>query len=71
MQMNPRAAPFSAYRSVSILPQRYLPIENAIKLILGHLSLDEPITNQLVERGAQENLEIPRKVIDRISHVFI
>ncbi|WP_322758939.1 SCO2522 family protein [Frankia sp. Cr2] len=71
MQMNPRAAPFSAYRSVSILPQRYLPIENAIKLILSHLSLDEPVIGQVVERGASEGLEIPRKVIDRISHVFI
>ncbi|WP_207386904.1 SCO2522 family protein [Frankia sp. Cppng1_Ct_nod] len=71
MQVNPRAAPFSAYRSVSILPQRYLPIENAIKLILSHLSLDEPVTGQVIERGAREGLKIPRKVIDRISHVFI
>jgi hypothetical protein len=71
IRLNPEAAPFAAYRSVSILPTTYLPVENAVALILGHLSLDESVTDQVVARGAREGLRISRSVTRRISHIFI
>jgi hypothetical protein len=71
IRLNPHAAPFAAYRSLSILPHWYLPIENAVRMILGHLSLDEAVTEQFVERGAREGLRVSRSVIDRISHIFL
>lgn len=71
IRLNPEAAPFAAYRSVSILPPAYLPIENAVALILGHLSLDESVTDQVVTRGAGEGLRISRSVTNRLSHIFV
>jgi hypothetical protein len=71
MQLNARAAPFAAYRSVSILPHSYLPIEHAVRTILDHLSLDDAVTTQVVERAQQEGLAISRRATDRVSHVFI
>jgi hypothetical protein len=71
MRINPDAAAFNAYRSVSILPRIYLQIEGAIRLILEHLSLDESLTDQVVGRAAAEKLTVPRTVADRLTHVFV
>lgn len=71
IQLNSRASPFAAYRSVSILPRVYLPIESAVRVILGHLRLDDAITHQIVERAAKEGVTVSRSVIDRVSQVFV
>lgn len=70
-QLNPRASPFAAYRSVSVLPRGYLPIEDAVRVILGHLRLDDAITQQIANRAAKEGITVSRNVIDRISHIFV
>jgi hypothetical protein len=71
MQMRENAPPFSAFRAVSILPHAYLPIEHAIRVVLGQLHLDEPVIDDVVARGAQERIVVPRSITERISHVFI
>jgi hypothetical protein len=71
IRLNPHAAPFAAYRTVSILPHSYLPIEHAVRVILGHLSLDDAVIGQVVEREAGEGLRVSSSVIDRVSYVFI
>lgn len=71
IQLNPHAAPFAAYRSLSILPHWYLPIENAVRVILGHLSLDDGATDQIVDRAAAEGMLVSRSVVERVSHIFI
>jgi hypothetical protein len=72
IRLNPRAAPFAAYRTVSILPHSYLPIEHAVRVILGHLSLDDDVTHQVAEREAEEGLPVsPPSIIDRVSYTFI
>lgn len=71
IQLNPRAAPFAAFRSISILPKTYLPIEHAVDVILDHLDLDNAVTGQVIERAAEAGLTVPARVTDRISHVFI
>jgi hypothetical protein len=70
-QLNPKAAPFAAFRSTSILPRSYLEIEHAVNVILSHCDIDETVVDQIIERGHKENLIIPRKITRRISHVFI
>lgn len=70
-QLNPRAAPFSAFRSTSILPRSYLAIEHAVDVILNHFDIDEAVVNQMIERGRRESLIIPREITSRISHIFI
>ncbi|HET9140219.1 SCO2522 family protein [Actinophytocola sp.] len=71
MKINPAAAPFAAYRSVSIMPRSYLVIENAVEVILNHLDLDPAVTDQVIDRGKVEGLEISRKLTHRMSHIFI
>lgn len=71
IQLNPRAAPFAAFRSISILPKAYLQIEHAVDVILQHLELDDAVVRQVIERGGEAGLTVPAKVTDRISHVFV
>jgi len=71
MRLNPDAAPFAAYRTVSIMPRSYLGIEHAVDVILTHLDLDAAVIDQLVARGQAEKMVVPRRVTKRISHVFV
>lgn len=71
IQLNRHAAPFAAFRSLSILPKAYLQIEHAVDVILQHLELDEAVVEQVIARGGEAGLTVPAKVTDRISHVFV
>ncbi|MFL6145295.1 MAG: SCO2522 family protein [Labedaea sp.] len=71
IQLNQRAAPFSAYRTTSILPHTYVAIENAVHVILNHLDLDQAVINQVISRGLDEGVVVPAQVTRRVSHVFI
>jgi len=68
VQLNPHAKPFAAYRSHSILPQRYLEIEHAVRVILDHTYLDPEVVEQVVSRGIDEGVEVPIQVVKRLSH---
>lgn len=70
MRLNPDAAPFAAYRTLSVMPRSYLGIEHAVDVILNHIDLDQAVIDQVIERGRTENIAIPRRVTQRISHVF-
>jgi hypothetical protein len=69
-QLNPTASPFSAYRTLSVLSTQFLPIEHAVRTILSQFSVDRDVLVQVVERGRGEGIELPPKVVDRISYVF-
>ncbi|MFC9994368.1 SCO2522 family protein [Nocardia sp. NPDC127526] len=73
VKLNPQAAPFAAYRAVSLLPHSYLGIEHAVRVILDHLQLDEEVYAKLAERGAAERVPVtvPRAVTQRLNHVFL
>jgi len=71
VQLRPKAPPFAAYRSLSILPQKYLSIENASRVILEHLQLDSTVTDQLMERAAREGVDVPHLITGRMSHFLI
>ncbi|HLS79456.1 MAG TPA: SCO2522 family protein [Nocardia sp.] len=68
VQLTADPAPFAAYRSLSVLPHRYLGIEHAVKVILDHVEVDGEIVDQIVGRGQAERVEVPRSVTERISH---
>jgi len=71
MQLNPKAAPFAAYQTLSILPQSYLNIDHAVRTILDRVHIDEELTEQILARGAREGVEIPRALTGRMQHVFM
>jgi hypothetical protein len=71
IQLNPDAQPFSAYRTVSILPQAYLPTELAVRNILDHITIEEAVLEQTLGRARAEGVELPEELADRVTHVFV
>lgn len=68
--LNPRAAPFCAYRNVSILPGQFLPTEQAVRTLLSQVAVDADAARQARERGEAEGLALPAEPVDRIGYVF-
>lgn len=69
-QLNPTAAPFSAYRTLSILSTRFLPIEHAVRTILSQTAVDRDVLGQVMTRSRGEGIELPLELVDRIDYVF-
>ncbi|MEU7139678.1 SCO2522 family protein [Nocardia sp. NPDC046473] len=69
--LNPHAAPFQAYRALSILPREYVKIEHAVQTILDHIVIDPEVLQKAVERADGEGITIPREVTGRLSHMFV
>jgi len=69
-QLNPTAAPFSAYRTLSILSARFLPIEHAVRTVLSQVAVDRDVLSQAMTRSRGEGIELPLELVDRIGYVF-
>jgi hypothetical protein len=69
-QLNPTAAPFSAYRTLSILSARFLPIEHAVRTALSQVAVDRDVLSQVMTRSRGEGIELPLELVDRIDYVF-
>jgi hypothetical protein len=71
VQLTPHAAPFSAYRSASVLASRFLPIELAVRTILSQVHVDPEADRQVLQRSSGESLAVPAEVVDRLRYVFL
>nr|BFE71498.1 hypothetical protein GCM10020092_047990 [Actinoplanes digitatis] len=71
VQLNPRAAPFRAYRTFSALDARFLPIELAVRTILGQVAVDAAVSAQVRGRAEGEGLTLLAEVVDRIRYAFL
>ncbi|GAA5097519.1 SCO2522 family protein [Nocardia iowensis] len=73
VQLNPDAAPFAAYKTLSMLPKRYLSIEHSVRLILDHVDLDGDVVDQIITRGIRDEVpvKVSRKVTERLSHLLL
>jgi hypothetical protein len=69
-QLNPTAAPFSAYRTLSVLSTRFLAIEHAVRTILSQTSIDRDVLGQVMTRSRREGIDLPLELVDRIDYVF-
>ncbi|WP_217170044.1 SCO2522 family protein [Streptomyces sp. AC512_CC834] len=70
LRLNDRADPFSAYRTCSVLPNRFLPVEHAVRVILDQIEVDPGALLQVAERSGRERTPVPDSVADRVSYVF-
>ncbi|MEV7020181.1 SCO2522 family protein [Streptomyces sp. NPDC093991] len=70
VRLNPRADPFAAYRTCSVLPSRFLPVEHAVRVILDQTDVDQDALRQAAERSDKEGVPVPGPVIDRVSYVY-
>jgi hypothetical protein len=71
VQLNPGAAPFRAYRTFSVLDSRFLPIEVAVRTILGQVAVAAPVAEQIKARAAGERVALPAELVDRIGYAFM
>jgi hypothetical protein len=70
LQLNPQAAAFSAYRTCTLMPNRFLAVEDAVRLILDQTEVDSGALGQVAERSAREGLAVPAAVAQRATYVF-
>lgn len=70
VRVNPDAAPFCAYRTLSVLPGRYLQVEHAVRIILEQVAPLPAVIDQIMERGAREGISLPGDLTERINYIF-
>ncbi|GAA3818082.1 SCO2522 family protein [Streptomyces phyllanthi] len=70
LRLGDSAVPFSAYRTCSVLPSRFLPVEHAVRIVLDQVDVDSRALEQAARRSAQEGMPVPGSVADRVSYVF-
>lgn len=69
-RLEPGAAPFSAYRTWSVLSSRFLSVEHAVRVVLDQVAVDPAALRQTAERSAREELPVPDTIAERVSYVF-
>jgi hypothetical protein len=70
LRLHPAAESFSAYRTVSVLAGRFLPIEHAVRTVLSQVAVDVVVAQQALDRGAAEGIRLSAELVDRIEYVF-
>ncbi|TQS15700.1 SCO2522 family protein [Microbispora hainanensis] len=71
VRLNPQAAPFSAYTTLSVLSPRFLPVELAVRTILSQFAVDDEVLRQVATRSEGEGIRLEEELVDRISYVFV
>jgi hypothetical protein len=70
LQLNRTAKPFCAYRTMSLLPARFLQVESAVRVVLSQVAPNPDVLDQIAQRAGGENIGFPPELIDRVSYVF-
>lgn len=71
VQVNPKAQPFSAYSTFSILGQRFLTVEHAVRTILQQVNIEQAVTDQINSRSAAEGMQVPQEIYQRIEYLYV
>lgn len=71
VQVNADADAFSAYSTFSVLGNRFLPVEQAVRTILQQVNVEQVVTDQVKARGAREGLTLPDELWQRIEYLFV
>jgi hypothetical protein len=70
IRLNPRAAAFSAYTTLSVLSPRFLPVELAVRTILSQFAGDRTTLAEATDRATRDAMRLPAELVDRIRYVF-
>jgi hypothetical protein len=71
IRLNPGAAAFTAYRTVSLLSPRFLPVEFAVRTILSQFAPDREAFTVVTKRARSEGIDLPPELVDRIQYAFV
>jgi len=69
-RLNRKAAPFTAYTTLSVLSPRFLPVELAVRTILEQFQPEAKVLADTDTRAARDGMLLPRELVDRIRYVF-
>lgn len=70
IQLTDNAAPFSAYRTVSVLASRFLATEHAVRTVLSQVAVERGVAQQVLDRSRAEDIVLPPELVDRVDYVF-
>ncbi len=70
-QVEPNAAPFHGYQTLSLLDDRFLSIEHAVRVILNQVAQDSGVMERVQQRAAGEGMRIAEDVTGRIAYLFV
>jgi hypothetical protein len=70
IRLRPEAAPFAAYRTLSLLPGRFLLPEAGVRTILGQVAADPELLAEVAARADAEGTPVPTRIDDRVEYVF-
>jgi hypothetical protein len=70
VRLNPTAAPFCAYRTLSVMTARFLPIEMAVRTILSQMWPDPDVSRQITDAADRDGVELPAELVGRLQYVF-
>ena len=70
IRLRPKAAAFAAYTTLSVLSPRFLPVELAVRTILGQFACDGGLLTEATDRAARDGMKLPDEIVDRIRYVF-
>jgi hypothetical protein len=71
MQLNPNATPFHGYRTLSLLDNRFLGIEHAVRVILDQVAQDDEVMERVLQRANTEGMQLAQDVTGRIAYTFM
>jgi len=70
LQMNPKAFPFPAYRTVSVLSVDFLEVEHAVRVITGAVRSDAGALESIRKSAEREGMVLPAELVDRLTYIF-
>jgi hypothetical protein len=70
IRLNPKAAAFAAYTTLSVLSPRFLQVELAVRTILSQFACDRSIFSEATYRASRDAMRLPAELVDRIRYVF-
>lgn len=70
VRLSDTAAPFSAFHTMSLLPNRYLPIEHAVRTVLDQLKIESRVTTDIVRQAKASGVRVAQQASDRVGYVF-
>ncbi|WP_250031701.1 SCO2522 family protein [Paractinoplanes maris] len=71
VQVNPDADAFSAYSTFSVLGQRFLSVEHAVRTIIQQVKVEQAVADQVATRSAAEGMPLPPELWQRIEYLFV
>ena len=71
VQINPQAEAFSAYSTFSVLGNRFLTVEHAVRTILQQVNIEQIVADQVRTRSEGEGMPLPAELWQRIEYLFV